>query len=128
MPDDLPVEYYEIRTEVTVIVPASGAKDLTDHYTRRIVIPERVELGLNRIVTPDETREWAYVSVHGPRRLKSGIPGQEISSYGWQDAVTESYDGAPTSRPDWLTTLITEHLPEGWTPVLVDLTGGTDAR
>ncbi|WP_069630837.1 hypothetical protein [Streptomyces niveus] len=125
------LEFHEIHTEVIVIVPALGASDLTDHFTRRIVIPERVELRAVRIVKPTESREWVSVSVHGPRRLKSGLPGKEISSFGWDSAVVESYDGAPTSRPDWLTALITKHLPEGWSSVLVDVTatgGATDAR
>ncbi len=32
-------ETYETRTEITIVVPASGATDLADPFTGRIVIP-----------------------------------------------------------------------------------------
>ncbi|WP_405611195.1 hypothetical protein OG292_19060 [Streptomyces sp. NBC_01511] len=125
MPADLPAEFYEIHTEVTVVLPAPGARDLTDPVTGRTVIPERVELHAGRIVTPDGEREWVHVSVHGPRRLKSRAPGQEISSLGWDAARPNRPGGTCAHRPAWLTDLIAAHLPEGWAPSLIELSRST---
>lgn len=118
-------EVYETRTEITIVIPASGATDLTDPFTGRTVIPHHVELGFHHILTPDEDRRWAHVTVRGPRRLKSGEPGHEISTHGWHAADPRSGYPAPAYRPDWLTQLLVDHLPEGWHPSLVELPGGT---
>ncbi|MEU0355701.1 hypothetical protein [Streptomyces cyaneofuscatus] len=118
-------EVYETRTEITIVFLASGATDLTDPFTRRTLIPHRVELRLVHIATPDEDRRWAHVAVHGPRRLKSGQPGHEISSHCWEDADPSASYRPDAARPDWLTQLLIAHLPEGWHPSLVELPGGT---
>ncbi|MEU2143579.1 hypothetical protein ABZ741_04610 [Streptomyces globisporus] len=115
-------ETYETRTEITIVFPASGATDLTDPFTGRIVIPHRVELGLHHIVTPDEDRQWAHVTVRGPRRLKSGGPGHEISTHGWHAANQREGYREAAYRPDWLTQLVIDHWPDGWSPALVELT------
>lgn len=115
-----PSEYYEHRTTVQLVVPAAGGRDLYDPITRRTVIPETVELELVRLSTPDSDREWAHVTVGGPRRLKSGGHGKPITSLGWEAAVIESYGGC-TCRPLWLADLLVEHMPDGWSRTLLDL-------
>ncbi|MEE4545547.1 hypothetical protein V2S66_26715 [Streptomyces sp. V4-01] len=117
-------EYYEIKTEVSVIFPASGASDLTDPWNGRTVIPETVRIILISTETPDETREWAYVDVTGPRRLRSGDRGQPITSNGWETAFPSAKGHTFVSRPDWLTELLAEHLPEDWNRALLGLKGG----
>lgn len=114
-------EYYLVETVTEVIFPASGAEDLRDPRTGRTVIPERVHVRFTRRVTPEEDggREWASVTVYGPRRLKSGEPGQEIGSFGWAG----TFLGDPQDRPEWLTGLLADHMPEGWNPVLLRLKG-----
>lgn len=116
-------EYHEIKTEVEVLFPVSGP-DLTDTVTGRTIIPERVLISLNRRFTPEEDsgREWAHVAVYGPRRLKSGAAGREISSFGWQspNGLGPTY----VDRPEWLTREIADHMPEGWSPSLLGLKGG----
>jgi hypothetical protein len=118
------VEYYEIKSEVDITFPASGASDLTDPWNGRTVIPQTIRLTLLRVETPDETREWAHVGVAGPRRLKSGAEGQEIESIGWEDAFPSAKGHTFVSRPDWLTELLADHLPEDWSPALLGLKGG----
>ncbi|MET7975788.1 hypothetical protein ABZW44_22635 [Streptomyces mirabilis] len=113
--------HFERKTTVAIATPAPDAPDLTHPQGTRIVIPQRVELKLTRIETPDGCREWALVSVHGPRRLKSGAPGREISIYGWE-ASANCWGRQSADRPTWLTRLLADHLPDGWSPHLLDLT------
>jgi hypothetical protein len=113
-------EYCEIKTEVEILFPASGGSDLRDPVTGRTVIPETVLIHLYRSETPDEEREWASVHVCGPRRLKDGTAGREISSFGWGSAVQHGNPGN-AQRPDWLTALLAEQLPEDWNPALLGL-------
>lgn len=115
-------EYYEIKTDVEFLFPASGASDLTDPVTGRTVIPRTVLIHLFRGVTPDSDREWAQVAVYGPRRLKSGELGREISSFGWESQT--QHGNSLAERPDWLTELLADHLPEGWAPSLLGLKAG----
>lgn len=113
----------EHRTVISVCVRVTGEPDLRDPVTKRTVIPASVWIELTRLITPAQTSEWASVNVYGPRRLKSGEPGAEISSFHWQHARNEGHSGY-VDRPAWLTTLIAEYLPEGWSPSLVELSGG----
>jgi hypothetical protein len=112
------------RTEETIVFSVTGADDLRDPVVCRTVIPESVELRLIRESTPDRTRERAHVTVSGPRRLKSGGPGHEITSTEWEDAqkCTWATDEV-VARPDWLTDRLVEHLPEGWPAHLLGLPG-----
>lgn len=124
----MPEEYFYRQTSVEVMFPASGASDLTDPITRRTLSPRSVLLELFRKETPDEgVREWAHVAVYGPRRLKSGELGQEISSFHWEHAsVRSNLSDLGEARPEWLTAAIAEHLPDGWHPRLLELPhGGT---
>ncbi|MEW2463073.1 hypothetical protein AB0872_20515 [Microbacterium sp. NPDC047426] len=123
----MPEEYFYRKTSFEVMFPASGASDLTDPITRRTLSPRSVLLELNRKETPNEgVREWAHVAVYGPRRLKSGELGQEISSFHWEDALVEGHSSRPAAvRPEWLTAALAEHLPDDWSPSLLALpTGG----
>lgn len=121
------IEWYERRTAAEVTFPASR-QDLTDPITGRTLRPEWVRLELVREETADgRAREWAHVAVYGPRRLKSGQLGREISSFGWQDAYLHgARPGTGEARPEWLTVALAEQLPEGWSRALVGLpeTGG----
>jgi hypothetical protein len=74
----------------------------------------------SRLTQSDGTVEYASVHVYGPRRLKSGELGKPISSFRWQQARNEGYRGY-VPRPDWLSALIAQHLPAGWSPSLVEL-------
>lgn len=121
---DIPSEYYERRTVLAVVAPAPGARDLHDPITGCIVVPRVVELELTRVETPDSDREYAHVSVHGPRRLKSGQEGKGIDSLGWE-AASQTGPHGYVFRPDWLTGLLAEHLPEGWHRSLLNLTTTT---
>jgi hypothetical protein len=118
------VEYYEVTTTTEVLFPVSGP-DLTDPITGRTVIPQRVLLRLSRRFTPEEDggREWASVAVYGPRRLKSGEAGREISSFGWASSMQHGNHGG-MFRPDWLTEELVDHMPEGWSPYLIDVKAG----
>lgn len=118
------VEYLYREERFEVMFPAAGASDLTDPITRRTLSPASVRLEMVRRETPDEgVREWAHVAVHGPRRLVSGELGREISSFGWQAAsVRGSVLLRP--RPEWLTALLVEHRPDGWSASLLDLPAG----
>ncbi len=123
----MPEEYFYRKTSVEVMFPVSGASDLTDPITRRTLSPRSVLLELFRKETPDEgEREWAHVAVYGPRRVKSGELGKEISSFHWEAAVIEGHSSRPsTVRPAWLTEALAAHLPDGWDPRLLELpTGG----
>jgi len=109
-------------TEVTVVALVHDVPDLADPTSpSRVLIPERVILSLTREVRPESAAEWASVSVLGPRRLKSGKPGREISSFGWEGRT--QYGNLTVSRPDWLTSVIADRLPMGWSTDLVDLSG-----
>lgn len=108
-------------TTVTVVALVRDVPDLADAVSpSRVVIPERVILRLTRTVQSDSWTEQASVSVLGPRRLKSGKPGREISADGWEDTVPLRRN-PDAVRPDWLTSVITEWLPVGWNTDLVDL-------
>lgn len=122
----MPEEYFYRKTSFEVMFPASGASDLYDPITRRTVAPSSVMLELSRRETPDEgVREWAHVAVYGPRRLKSGELGQEISSFHWeQTGVEGSLSGVRVERPEWLTQGLADHLPAGWSRSLLNLPGG----
>lgn len=104
---------YTRATQTTVIVPVTGVPDLTDPSNGRTVIPARVELIVTRFEgTPDGGRQSTYVAVIGPRRLKSGAPGREITTTGWQNERNKSWRGTVAERPDWLSKLVTEHQPQ----------------
>lgn len=121
------VEYYYRENRHEVVFPATGATDdLTDPVTGRTLSPVWVRLELVHKETPDEgERRWAHVSVHGPRRLKSGQLGREISSFGWGSALHPGDPHGLCERPEWLTGLLAEHLPDEWHPSLLELpTGG----
>lgn len=120
------IEWYERTTTTEVTFPATRGTDLTDPLTHRTQAPEWVRLELHRADSPDEgVREWAHVAVYGPRRLKSGELGQEISSFNWQHAyVHGAQPGTGETRPGWLTAALVEQLPEGWSPALLELPKG----
>ena len=118
------IEWYERKTVAEIIFPAAGrGSDLNDPITRRSLRAEWVRLELVRKETPDEGAcEWAHVAVYGPRRLKSGALGKEISSFGWESAyVYGSAPGTGEARPEWLSAALAEQLPEGWSRALVGL-------
>ena len=119
----MPQEYVYRKTSIEVMFPASGASDLTDPITRRTLSPRTVLVEFFRKETPDEgEREWAHVVVYGPRRLKSGELGQEISSFHWEAAVIVGHSSRPSvARPEWLTHSLADHLPTGWSPSLLEL-------
>ncbi|MFJ4828474.1 hypothetical protein ACIP79_00815 [Streptomyces sp. NPDC088747] len=112
--------FIEHTTRVDVTFALGDVDDLPHVLGDRVVIPERVALRLRREETPAGMREWAIVGVYGPRRLKSGKPGQEISIHGWDKAVND-WGHVSTRRPDWLTERLAEHLPDGWSPALLEL-------
>lgn len=117
-------DVYTRATSTTVVVPVSGVADLMAPSGRRVVIPARVEISLTLIEgTPRGDREYAYVAVIGPRRLKSGAAGKPITTAGWESARNDGPRGY-VARPDWLTALLAEYLPMGWSPALLDLPGG----
>ncbi|MEU9436541.1 hypothetical protein [Streptomyces sp. NPDC048252] len=119
--DFLPETFSRI-TVLNRVVPVSGKPDLTDPSTGRTIIPAFVELHLRLDEgTPRGIRERAYVSVSGPRRLKSGDPGKQISCFGWEKARNQGARHV-IDRPDWLTNVIFELTPEGWSLSLLDLT------
>lgn len=123
MSDLLLPDTFTLVTVVQRAVPVTGRSDLTDPITGRTVIPALVELHLRREEgVPGGVRERAYVAVTGPRRLKSRAAGQRISSGGWQQARGDGYRSGAI-RPDWLTDVLVELLPDGWNPALVDLPG-----
>lgn len=109
-----------ISTRIEISVAVQSVPDLQDPITRRTVIPEMVIIYLSR----SEDREWAQVSVHGPRRLKSGSRGLAIDSMGWEKAAIEPLHRAAVERPQWLSHLLTEFRPSGWPATLLDLPGG----
>ncbi|MEU3962884.1 hypothetical protein AB0F42_24280 [Streptomyces buecherae] len=118
----LPETYAKV-TRLTVVVPApAGVADLVGP-DRITVIPGRVELTLCREEGTPRGREWAVVGVVGIRRLKSGgCGGRPIYSGGWHAARPDIWRGdASVTRPAWLTALLAEHLPAGWSPSLVEL-------
>ncbi|MFF2184626.1 hypothetical protein [Streptomyces sp. NPDC058155] len=112
-------------TKMTIVVPVGAVSDLPAPGREPTVIPARIEMWLTREEgTPRGIRESAYVSVVGPRRLKSGAPGKEISTGGWESARNEHWRGGHVDRPEWLTELIAANWPEGWPDSLVELSGG----
>lgn len=119
----LPDGKYSRATRITVVVPVSTKPDLYDPGCRVTVIPSRVALNLYRNEgTEKGRREYAQVSVSGPRRLKSGEAGKEIITNGWESSVNMSWRGSSVERPDWLTLTLAENIPHGWDPSLLGLT------
>lgn len=106
-------EFIEEKTTVEIMVAVEGQEDLHDPITRRTVVPAQVRLEMHRRIKPGFTNEWASVQVYGPRRLKSGELGKTISSFNWEQARNGGYRVA-VYRPEWLTSLLAELLPEGW--------------
>jgi hypothetical protein len=120
--DFLPDEYSRA-TQTTVVVPVVRPRTeaLTDPSNGRVVFPARIEITLRLDEgTPRGDRASAYVAVVGPRRLKSGAVGKPITTIGWEKARNDGPRGH-VARPDWLTELLAEHLPEGWDPALLEL-------
>ena len=119
----LPDEYSRV-TQTTVVVPVTvPSRDaLTDPSNGHVVLPARVEITL-RVdeSTPRGYRATAHVAVVGPRRLKSGAVGKPITVTGWEKARNEGPRGH-VARPDWLTAVLAENLPDGWDPALLELT------
>lgn len=112
---------YSRATDVTVTFPVSGFADLLDPVTGRTVVPQRVELALSREEgTPDGEKFYASVLVAGPRRLKSGETGREITSLGWHREVVDGPHGREL-RPEELTKVLEENVPDGWDRSLLDL-------
>ncbi|MFJ7999048.1 hypothetical protein ACIQ7D_18135 [Streptomyces sp. NPDC096310] len=121
--DFLPEEFSRA-TKTTVVVPVSGKDALADPPSGRVVIPARVEISLTLFEgTSRGDRAYAYVSVTGPRRLKSGAIGKPITSFGWEKARNDGRCGY-AARPGRLTNLLDDYLPMGWDPALLDLTEG----
>jgi hypothetical protein len=122
--DFLP-DAYTRATQTTVAVPVSNVPHLTDPSNSRIVIPARVEIVLKLIEgTSRGDRAFAYVAVIGPRRLKSGAVGKPITTIGWEKSRNDGPRGY-VARPDWLTRLLADYLPMGWSPSLLDLPEAT---
>ncbi|WP_030248009.1 hypothetical protein [Streptomyces sp. NRRL S-455] len=118
----LPDEYARV-TQTTVVVPVArpNTDALTDPSNGHVVLPARVEITLRLDEgTPRGDRATAHVAVVGPRRLKSGAVGKPITTIGWERARNDGSRGY-VARPDWLTELLAEHLPEGWDPALLEL-------
>lgn len=107
----------QITHEVTVPAP-EGTPDLYDPITRRTVIPSTVLVTLMRTTSgASGVREAGYVTVHGKGRLRSGgVSSRTITSAGWEQARNTELE-----RPEWLTTLLVDALPDGWDGGLLDL-------
>lgn len=112
MTDILLPETFTKVTKSTVVVPApADAGVMFDPTTGRTVIPARVDMSITWLYGTDRgDRAYAYVTVTGPRRLKSGEDGQPITVHGWEDEVIEGSYGH-RYRPTWLDELIAAHLP-----------------
>lgn len=122
----LPNTYTRV-TKTTVIVPVQDKPDLHEPRSWRkpeawlTVIPARVEVTLRMSEgTERGDQSHAFVSVIGPRRLKSGAEGKEICTTGWEKVRIDG-GHAFILRPDWLTQLLAENLPWGWDPSLMNL-------
>ncbi|MGN7135464.1 hypothetical protein [Streptomyces pseudogriseolus] len=114
-------DFYSRATDVTITVPVTGFADLMDPNTGYTVIPARVEIDLTHEEdTPNGDKLYAAVTVIGPRRLKSGEPGRQITSLGWRCAVVEGRHGR-VERPKELSEVLERHFPDGWDRSLVDL-------
>lgn len=119
--DFLPERFSRV-TQTDLVVPVTGRPDLMDPSTGRVIIPAFVQLHLRRNEgVPTGDREYAMVSVSGPRRLKSGGAGKQITSFGWDRARNRGARGH-VDRPDWLAVTIFGLLPTGWPMRLVELT------
>ena len=116
-------EFTEEKTTVEIMVDVVGEADLHDPVTRRTLAPRQVRLEMHRRVKPGFENEWASVQVYGPRRLKSGELGKSISSFHWEQARNEGYRTG-VDRPEWLTALLVELLPEGWCSSSLELPEG----
>ncbi|MEV5347129.1 hypothetical protein [Streptomyces achromogenes] len=125
--DFLPERFARV-TQTDVVGPVYGRLDLLDPSTGRTLIPALVQLHLRRTEgAPSGDREYAMVSVSGPRRLKSGSEGRQITCFGWEKA-RNSGARAVVDRPEWLTLTICGLLPEGWSLSLVDMGDEEPAR
>ncbi|MCX5202410.1 hypothetical protein OG897_13255 [Streptomyces sp. NBC_00237] len=130
MSASVPFLSHSVKVQMSFLAPAD-APDLHDPITGRSLSPVRVDLELLRHETPERgVRESAFVAVFGPRRLKSGKLGAEISSFHWNhDRVRRHLSDLGGERPEWLTAELAEHLPEGWDSALLHLpvtaAGGT---
>ncbi|WPO70259.1 hypothetical protein [Streptomyces sp. KN37] len=121
----LPEKFSRV-TQIDVVVPVSDQPDLTDPATGRAVVPAFVQLHLRRDAgMPKGDREYAVVSVSGPRRLKSGDIGKEVTTFGWERARNNGRHG-DVDRPDWLATVVSGLMPGGWPLQLVELTANTE--
>lgn len=121
----LPERFIRV-TQTDVVVPVSGRPDLTDPSTGRVIIPAFVQLHLRRDVgTPRGDRETAMVSVSGPRRLKSGAAGKEITCFGWDRARNNGSRGQ-VDRPEWLAAVVSGLMPQGWPLYLVEIHDDTE--
>ncbi|MEU0001521.1 hypothetical protein ABZ069_31845 [Streptomyces microflavus] len=107
--DFLP-EQFDRATATTIVVPVSGHSDLADPSNGRSLIPTRVEIYVKQVEGGPSARTFTYVSVTGPRRLKSGAAGKPITSCGWDRARNDGRHGY-VDRPDWLTAVLAEHMP-----------------
>lgn len=106
----LPDQYTRV-TEQIIAVPVKGQQDITDPMTRRVLLPERVEISVRRDEgTERGDRVRTYVAVYGPRRLKSGEYGKGICSTGWENERNEGLHGY-VPRPQWLSDLVAVHTP-----------------
>jgi hypothetical protein len=95
----------EVRN-ITLIV--SGVPDLPNYTGTLAMVPDRVEIEY-RWQHPEYRNSWfepgrASVKVHGPRRLKSGKPGDAWLS-------VDFHGGYGKERPDWLVALVAEYMP-----------------
>jgi hypothetical protein len=119
--DILPESFSRV-TAITRVVPVSGKPDLTDPSTGRTVVPAFVKLYLRRNEgVPGGDRDFVYVSVSGPRRLKSYAEGKQISCFGWERERNRGTRHT-IDRPEWLALVIFGLMPDGWPLRLVDLT------
>ncbi|MFJ8006150.1 hypothetical protein [Streptomyces fagopyri] len=119
--DFLPPKFSRV-TAVDLVVPVRGKPDLVDPTNGFVVVPAFVELHLRRDEgLPAGDREYAYASVSGPRRLKSGVEGKSIRTVGWERPRNRGVRRT-VARPPWLAQELYDLMPAGWSMRLVSLT------
>ncbi|MFD7101904.1 hypothetical protein [Streptomyces celluloflavus] len=98
--------------ERAVTIAVTGIPDITTYSGSHSVVPATVTITY-RWQHPEHRDSWyepgaTTIKVTGPRRLKSGGAGHGLESV--------SFYGGRTGRdrPQWLTALVAQHLPEGW--------------
>ena len=96
----------------TIAIAVTDVPDLPNYNGTIAMVPAWVEIEY-RWQHPDHRDGWfvpgrASVKVSGPRRLKSGNPGTA-------SMTLDFYATHGRDRPDWLTALVTEHLPPEFT-------------